>query len=70
MHRSLTSKNTSIRPLNSQRICDIGCGGGIVAEALSRLGAIVTGIDPSQESIAVAKGDIVTTFLSLYYINF
>lgn len=35
-------------------ILDVGCGGGLLSEALSRLGAIVTGIDPSLENIEVA----------------
>ena len=34
---------------------DVGCGGGILAEALARLGAHVTGADASAESIAVAR---------------
>jgi len=38
-----------------QRALDIGCGGGILAEALAREGAVVTGIDPSERSIAVAR---------------
>src|SRR5579871_28186 len=34
---------------------DIGCGGGIVAEPLARLGGSVTGIDPAEENIEVAR---------------
>ena len=36
-------------------VLDIGCGGGLVAEPLARLGAEVTGIDPSAENIEAAK---------------
>ena len=36
-------------------ILDIGCGGGLVAEPLARLGARVTGIDPAAENIAAAR---------------
>jgi 2-polyprenyl-6-hydroxyphenyl methylase/3-demethylubiquinone-9 3-methyltransferase len=36
-------------------ILDIGCGGGLVAEPLARLGATVTGIDPAGENIEAAK---------------
>jgi 2-polyprenyl-6-hydroxyphenyl methylase/3-demethylubiquinone-9 3-methyltransferase len=36
------------------KILDVGCGGGLLCESLSRLGAIVTGIDPSAENIAIA----------------
>jgi 2-polyprenyl-6-hydroxyphenyl methylase/3-demethylubiquinone-9 3-methyltransferase len=37
------------------RILDIGCGGGLVAEPLCRMGATVTGLDPSPEVIAAAR---------------
>jgi 2-polyprenyl-6-hydroxyphenyl methylase / 3-demethylubiquinone-9 3-methyltransferase len=36
-------------------VLDIGCGGGLVAEPLTRLGASVTGIDGSEKTIEVAK---------------
>lgn len=36
-------------------VLDTGCGGGLVSEPLTRLGADVTGIDPAEESIAAAK---------------
>jgi 2-polyprenyl-6-hydroxyphenyl methylase/3-demethylubiquinone-9 3-methyltransferase len=42
------------RPLTGVRALDIGCGGGLIAEPLTRLGARVTGIDPSEQNIAVA----------------
>ena len=35
---------------------DIGCGGGLVAEPLARMGATVTAIDPAERNIAIAKG--------------
>jgi len=38
-----------------KRALDVGCGGGILAEALAREGAIVTGLDPSEKSLAVAR---------------
>jgi 2-polyprenyl-6-hydroxyphenyl methylase / 3-demethylubiquinone-9 3-methyltransferase len=37
------------------RVLDIGCGGGILAEPLARLGAKVVGVDPSENNIAVAR---------------
>lgn len=43
------------RPLDGLAILDVGCGGGLVAEGLARLGANVTGIDASETSIAVAR---------------
>jgi 2-polyprenyl-6-hydroxyphenyl methylase / 3-demethylubiquinone-9 3-methyltransferase len=45
----------SPRPLTGLSVVDIGCGGGLVAEPLARLGANVTGVDPAAENIAVAK---------------
>jgi 2-polyprenyl-6-hydroxyphenyl methylase/3-demethylubiquinone-9 3-methyltransferase len=43
------------RPLRGLRILDIGCGGGLLAEPLARLGANVVGADAAAEAIAVAK---------------
>jgi len=36
-------------------VLDVGCGGGILAETLAAEGAVVTGIDPSEKSLAVAR---------------
>jgi 2-polyprenyl-6-hydroxyphenyl methylase/3-demethylubiquinone-9 3-methyltransferase len=41
--------------LEGLTILDVGCGGGIVAEPLARLGAKVTGIDPAEENIEAAR---------------
>ncbi len=46
---------TSPRPFQSLRILDIGCGGGLVAEPLCRLGAWVTGLDTSESAIRCAQ---------------
>lgn len=43
------------KPLKNLEILDIGCGGGLICEPLRRLGARVTGIDPTAEAIAVAQ---------------
>ena len=43
------------KALSGLRILDIGCGAGLVAEPLARMGATVTGIDPSPEIIAAAR---------------
>src|SRR5256712_14080728 len=37
-----------------KRVLDVGCGGGILAETLAAEGATVTGIDPSEKSLAAA----------------
>ncbi|PYP47147.1 MAG: 3-demethylubiquinone-9 3-O-methyltransferase [Gemmatimonadetes bacterium] len=38
-----------------KRVLDVGCGGGILAETLAAEGATVTGIDPSERSLAAAR---------------
>ena len=43
------------KTLNKISILDLGCGGGLVSEGLSKLGANVTGIDFIRENINVAK---------------
>jgi 2-polyprenyl-6-hydroxyphenyl methylase / 3-demethylubiquinone-9 3-methyltransferase len=45
----------SLSCLSGLRILDIGCGAGLLCEPLTRLGAQVIGIDPSETNIAVAK---------------
>jgi len=42
-------------PVATRRVVDVGCGGGILAEALAARGANVLGIDLSEKSLAVAK---------------
>ena len=41
--------------LNNTTVLDIGCGGGLVSEGLSKIGATVTGIDFIKENIKVAR---------------
>ena len=43
------------RPLDGLTVLDIGCGGGLLCEPLTRLGARVTGIDASAKNVAVAQ---------------
>lgn len=43
------------KPLKGLAICDIGCGGGLICEPLTRLGATVTGVDATGRSIDVAR---------------
>jgi 2-polyprenyl-6-hydroxyphenyl methylase / 3-demethylubiquinone-9 3-methyltransferase len=46
---------SSLEPFAGLRLLDIGCGGGLIAEAMTRLGADVTGIDAGAEAIAAAR---------------
>lgn len=45
----------ALRPLAGKRALDVGCGAGLVAEPLARLGASMTAIDAAPENIAVAR---------------
>ncbi|MGB3069777.1 MAG: bifunctional 2-polyprenyl-6-hydroxyphenol methylase/3-demethylubiquinol 3-O-methyltransferase UbiG [Ottowia sp.] len=44
-----------MRPLNGARVVDVGCGGGILADAMARKGADVLGIDLAEKSLKVAQ---------------
>ncbi len=46
---------TKKKPLDKINILDIGCGGGLLSEPMTRLGANVTGIDASNKNINIAK---------------
>lgn len=46
---------TDALDLSGRKVLDVGCGGGILTEALSKAGAQATGIDLSKDSIEVAK---------------
>ncbi len=45
----------SIAPLKGQRVLDIGCGGGILADAMARQGAQVLGVDLASKALKVAQ---------------
>ena len=47
--------NNKIKPLSGINILDVGCGGGLLSEPMSRMGANVTGIDASDKNIKIAK---------------
>ena len=56
-------------PLRGLKILDIGCGGGLLCEPLSRLGAEMTGIDASNINIEVAKLHSKKMNLNIKYIH-
>lgn len=45
----------SVAGLAGQRVLDVGCGAGLLAEAMARRGALVTGIDMAADTLAVAR---------------
>ena len=57
------------KSLKNLRILDVGCGGGILCEPLSRLGAIVTGIDSNEKAIRIAKKHAKEKNLKITYKN-
>ena len=54
-------------PLTGKTALDVGCGAGLLAEPLARLGATVTGIDATPEVIAVARDHAGAMGLSIEY---
>lgn len=55
------------RPLESKTALDVGCGAGLLAEPLVRLGAKVTGIDAAPHVIAVARAHAAAQGLEIDY---
>ena len=45
----------TLAPLAGKKVLDVGCGGGILAEAMAGAGATVSGIDLSDKALKVAK---------------
>lgn len=54
-------------PLAGLRLLDIGCGGGLLAEPMARLGAQVTGLDAAPRSIAIARAHAAQSGLAIDY---
>jgi 2-polyprenyl-6-hydroxyphenyl methylase/3-demethylubiquinone-9 3-methyltransferase len=46
---------------------DVGCGGGLLAEEFARLGCAVTGIDPAEAALAVARAHAAASGLAITY---
>ena len=55
--------------LENLKILDIGCGGGLISEPMSRLGGNVTGIDASEKNIKVAYMHSKESNLQINYLN-
>ena len=65
----LSIKKDKINYLEGLSVLDIGCGGGLMSEPISRLGAKVTGIDASEKNINIAKLHSKKSGLNINYIN-
>ena len=57
----------SLAPVAEQRILDVGCGGGILCEALAQRGATVTGIDMGEAPLAVGNLHSLESGISVTY---
>lgn len=58
----------SEHPLGGFTALDIGCGGGILSEALSKLGAKVTGLDMAEKNIVIARQHATENNLDIRYL--
>jgi len=56
-------------PLERRRVLDVGCGGGILAEAMARRGAEVTGIDLAEKPLRVAELHLRESRLKIEYLR-
>jgi len=54
-------------PLQGRKVLDVGCGGGILAEAMAQRGAAVTGIDLSDKALRVAELHLHESHLQVAY---
>src|SRR3954468_14099936 len=57
----------ALRPLAGKKAADVGCGAGLLAEPLARLGAEVTAIDAAPENIAAARDHALGQGLEIDY---
>ncbi len=57
----------SRRPLEGKTALDVGCGAGLLAEPLTRLGASVTGLDAAPELIVAARDHAAAMGLAIEY---
>src|SRR5271169_6734753 len=58
---------SSLTPFEGLSLCDVGCGGGLIAEPMARLGFAVTAIDADDDAIAVAREHAASSGLAIDY---
>jgi 2-polyprenyl-6-hydroxyphenyl methylase/3-demethylubiquinone-9 3-methyltransferase len=56
-------------PLDGLTLCEIGSGGGLLTEPMRRLGAEVTGVDPSPRNIGIARAHAESSGLKITYLQ-
>ena len=66
-HFNKNNKNNNF--LEGLKILDIGCGGGLISEPMSRLGGEITGIDASEKNIKIAKLHAEKNCLKIRYLK-
>jgi 2-polyprenyl-6-hydroxyphenyl methylase/3-demethylubiquinone-9 3-methyltransferase len=57
----------SYAQFNHQKVLDVGCGGGVLSEALAAIGADVTGLDLADKSLQTAKLHLLESSLEVDY---
>ncbi|UUR07640.1 bifunctional 2-polyprenyl-6-hydroxyphenol methylase/3-demethylubiquinol 3-O-methyltransferase UbiG [Sphingomonas glaciei] len=62
------SDERSLRPLDGLAALDVGCGAGLLAEPLARLGAHVTGVDAAPELVEAARTHAGASGLAIRYV--
>ncbi|GAA4034334.1 bifunctional 2-polyprenyl-6-hydroxyphenol methylase/3-demethylubiquinol 3-O-methyltransferase UbiG [Sphingomonas rosea] len=66
--RHFGTSERDLRPLTGKSALDVGCGAGLLAEPLARLGAAVTGIDAAPELIEAARTHAGESGLAIRYV--
>lgn len=58
-----------ICPLTTKEVLDVGCGGGILAESMAKLGAQVTGIDMAEKPLQIAEWHAKNSNIDVQYVQ-
>ncbi len=67
--RMAERQNSELQSLKGVTILDIGCGAGLLSEAMAAEGATVTGVDPAARSISIARQHAAANHLDIEYIE-